>query len=182
MRLLGLVSIAVIVVAAAVPLLGKPLDWQDSVSHSWAGSARKQQVMAVVMSLAGTGICTSLALWVIPRYHLPAFMYGVILAAYLAFLGVALVPMTERPGEHSFWHWHFLGGSSLATLAIVAMGTVAMFGTTVSLETRIVCFVAMVFAAGWPLLFFTRARRIFLALESLIAVTFSVAIILLLRG
>ena len=109
-------------------------------------------------------------------------MYAIILAAYIAFMAVAWLPMTDRPGEHSYLHGHFLGGSALATLAIAAMATVALFGSNVPVETRVVCGAAMVLAAGWPLLFIGPARRIFLAFESLIAVTFSVAIVLLLVG
>jgi hypothetical protein len=109
-------------------------------------------------------------------------MYGVIAVAYAAFMGVAWIPMTERPGEHSYRHGHFLGGSILATLAIVSMATVVWFGVSVPIAARVACIAAMILAAGWPLLFFSPARRIFLILESLIAVTFSAAVVLLLVG
>lgn len=180
LRGLGLISIAAIVVTSALPLLGAPLDWQDSVSHSWAGSRRRWLRMATLFSLAGTGLCVSLAFWVIPHYHLPAFMYAVILLAWVAFMGVAWIPMTNRPGEHSYSHGHFLGGSVLATSAILAMAVVVWFGVDVSSPARLVCIMAMTFALAWPLLFISPAKRFFLALESLIAMTFSTAVVLLL--
>jgi len=182
LRWLGLISIATIVAVAAVPLLSGPLDWQDSVSRSWSKSLRRWLAIAIVMSLAGTGICTSLAFWVTPHYHLPAFMYGVIAVAYVAFMSVAWIPMTERPGEHSYLHGHFLGGLIITILALVAMATVVWFGVSVPMAARVACIAAMVLAAGWPFLFFGPGRRIFLLLESLIAVTFSMAVVLLLVG
>jgi hypothetical protein len=109
-------------------------------------------------------------------------MYVVIVLAYVAFMSVAWIPMMDRPNEHSYWHGHFLGGSALATLAVVAMAIVVWSGVDVPVIARIVCFAAMVLAAGWPLLFFTPLRRAFLVLEGLIAMTFSVAIVLLLVG
>lgn len=182
LRLLGLISIAAIVVVAAVPLLSQPLDLQDSVSRSWSRSRRTWLVTAIAMSLAGTGISTSLAFWAIPHYSLPAFMYAVVAIAYIAFMGIAWVPMTDRPGEHSYWHGHFLGGSVVATLAIVAMATVVWFGASVPAAARIACIAAMMLAASWPFLFIGPARRVFLLLESSIAVAFSVAAVLLLVG
>jgi hypothetical protein len=182
LRWLGLVSMVTIVVAAGIPLLSGPFDWQNSVSNSWTSSHRIWLTLAIVMSLAGTTGCASLAWWVIPHYHLPMLMYAVIALAYVAFMSVAWIPMVNRPGEHSYWHGHFLGGSALATLAVIAMILIVWCGVGVPMATRIVCFAAMVLAAGWPLLFFTPLRRAFLVLEGLIAMTFSVAIVLLLAG
>jgi hypothetical protein len=182
LRWLGIVSMVVIVMAAAVPPLSGPLDWRDSVSRTWTRSRRKWLVLAVLMSLAGTGLCVSLAWWVVPHYHLSALMYRVIAAAYLAFMGVAWIPMTDRPGEHSYWHGHFLGGTVLATLAVVAMAGVLWSGMGVSPVARMLCWVSMVLAAGWPFLFFSSARRMFLVLESVIALAFLVAVTMLLVG
>ena len=181
-RWLGIISMIIFVLAAGVPLLGGPLDWQDSVSHSWASSQHKWQIFGVLMSLAVTGACISLVLWLIPYYHLPALMYGVIALVYVASFAVVWVPMTDRPGQHSYWHGHFLGASVLATLAAIAMATVVWFGLNVSNAARIACFVAMILAVSWPLLFFSPARRMFLVLESLIALMILVAIMLLLVG
>jgi hypothetical protein len=181
-RWLGLISIVLIVGAAGVTLFRGPLNWQDSVSYSWARSYRRWLMLAAVMSLAGTGICASLVFWVVPYYHLPVLMYGVVAAAYVAFMAVAWIPMKDRPGQHSYWHGHFLGGSVLATLAIIAMAMVVLNGVNVPILVRVVSFIAMVFAACWPLLFFSPAKRMFLVLESLIALTFSTAIVLLLIG
>lgn len=172
LRWLGLASTVAAVIAAAVPLLGKPLDWQNSVSYSWAGSRRQFFVLAVVMSLAGAGMCAGLMGWVIPHYHMPALMYGVTAVAYVALMGVAWVPMTDKPGEHSYLHPHFVGGAVLATLAIVAMASVAWFSMNVTTATRLLSLLAVVLAGCWPLLFFSPARRVFLILEGLIALTF----------
>lgn len=171
-----------IVVAAGVPLLGKPLDWQNSVSYSWSGSRRQWLVTAIVMTLAVTGTCTSLVWWLIPHYHLPAVMYGFVVMGYVAAMGVAWAPMTDRPGEHSYLHAHFLGGAAVATLAFVILAIVLWFGVSVPTTARTVCIAAMILALCWPLLFFTPARRVFLALESVLALTISAAVILLLVG
>lgn len=179
LRWLGLASILVIILASAIPLLGKPLDWQDSVSHSWVGSRRKWLTLATLLTIGGTGLCVSLALWAVPHYDLPVLLYGIIALAYAGMLAVAWVPMTDRPGEHSMLHGHFLGGSALATLAIIALASVIWFGTDVRSATRIASFIALLFAASWPLLFISPARRIFLALESLIAMSFLAALVLL---
>ena len=181
-RWLGIISLIIFVVAAGVPLLGEPLDWQDSVSRSWARSRSKWLIVAVVMSFAVTGTCISLVLWLIPRYHLPALTYGIIGIVYVISFTVTWVPMTDRPGQHSYWHGHFLGASALSTLAAVTMAMVVWFGVNVSNAARIVCFVAMISAVSWPFLFFSPARRMFLLLESLIALTIAVAIMLLLVG
>lgn len=182
LRWLGLVSTVTAVVAAGVPLLGKPLDWQNSVSYTWAGSRRQFLVLAVVMSLAGAGMCAGLIAWVIPHYHMPALMYGVTVVAYIALMGVAWVPMTDKPGEHSYLHPHFVGGATLTTLAIVAMASAAWFGVNVPPAARVLSILAVVLAACWPLLFFSPARRAFLLLESLIALTFFGTLALLLIG
>ena len=121
-------------------------------------------MIAVVLSLAGTVLCISLALWVVPHYRLPDYMYALILLAYAALLGVAWVPMTERPGEHSYRHGHFLSGSVRPPSGALASVT------------------SMVLAIGWPLLLVEPARRAFLVLESLIAVSFAVAVSLLFVG
>ncbi len=178
-RWLGIISLIIFVVAAGVPLLGEPLDWQDSVSRSWVRSRSRWLLVAVVMR---TGTCISLVLWLIPRYHLPALTYGVIAVVYVISFAVIWVPMTDRPGQHSYWHGHFLGASALSTLAAVTMAIVVWYGVNVSNAARIACFVAMILAVSWPLLFFSPARRMFLLLESLIAFTISVAIMLLLVG
>jgi hypothetical protein len=182
LRWLGLASTVIAVVAAGVPLLGKPLDWQNSVSYSWTGSRRKFLILAVVMSFAGAGMCAGWIEWIIPHYHLPALIYGVVAIAYIALMGVAWVPMTDKPGDHSYLHPHFVGGAALATLAIVAMASVAWFGVNVPVAARVLSFSAMILAACWPLLFFSPARRAFLLLESLIALTFFGTIVLLLIG
>lgn len=171
-RWLGLISIVVIIATAATPLFGGQLDWRDSLSRSWTGSRRTWLIMAAIMSVAGTGVCTSLALWAIPYYQLPAIMYGIIGVAYAAFMGVAWMPMAERPGEHSYWHGHFLAGSIVATLAFVAMAVIVCVGKALPPIAWVVCALSMILTAGWPLLFFKPARRIFLPLESLIATTF----------
>jgi len=181
-RWLGIISMIIFVLAAGVPLLGGPLDWQDSVSHSWTKSQHKWLLFGVLMSLAVTGACISLVLWLIPHYHLPSLTYGVIALVYVASFAVIWIPMTDRPGQHSYWHGHFLGGGGLCTLAVIAMAIVLWFGINVSNVARIACFVAMIFAVSWPLLFFSPARRMFLVLESLIAVTIWAAIMLLLVG
>lgn len=180
LRWLAAVSTITAVVAAGVPLLGAPLDWQNSVSYSWSGSRRKFLTLAIVMSLAGAGICAGLVSWVIPHYRLPVLMYGVVAVAYVALMSVAWVPMNNRPGEHSFLHGHFLGGALLATLAVVAMVCVVWFSTDVPVLTRAMSCLTMLLAASWPLLFFSPARRAFLVLESLIALTFFGTILLLL--
>jgi len=125
-------------------------------------------------------MCTGLIVWSIPHYHLPELMYGVVAVAYVALMGVAWVPMTEKPGEHSYLHPHFLGGATLATLAIVAMVSVTWFGLGVPTPARVLSFSAMVLAACWPLLFFSPARRVFLVFESLIALAFLGTLTLLL--
>ncbi|MBL8122419.1 hypothetical protein JNM87_06775 [Candidatus Saccharibacteria bacterium] len=180
LRGLGIVSMVVIVATSALPLFGLTLDWQDSVSHAWVGSRRRWLWMATLFSLAGTNLCVSLAFWVVPHYQLPAFMYGIICLAWIAFMGVAWIPMRNRPGEHSYSNGHFIGGAVLATAAIFAMATVAWFGQSVSGPARLACYLAMAFALVWPLLFTSLLKRYFLALESLIAVAFSIAIVLLL--
>jgi|GEM_PF-4911928 len=143
LRWLGSASILLMVLTSATPLLGKPLDWQDSVSHSWIGSRRKWLTLATLLTIGGTGLCISLALWVVPHYDLPALLHGVIALAYIGLLAVAWIPMTDRPGEHSMTHGHFLGGSILATLAIIAMASIIWFGTDVPQATRVASFVAL---------------------------------------
>ena len=178
-RWVALVSTVTAVISAGAPLLGTPLDWQNSVSYSWSVSRRKFLVVGAILSLAGAGMCAGLLLWVIPHYHLPRLMYGIVVVAYIALMGIAWVPMDERPGEHSYFHYHFLGGGLIASLAIVAMASVVWFSTGVPYVTRVTAFLAMVFAIGWPLLFIGPAKRVFLAFESLIALTFLGTVILL---
>jgi hypothetical protein len=180
LRWLAAVSTVTAVMAAGTPLLSGPLDWRNSVSYSWTRSRRKFLALAIVMSLAGVGISIGWMFWIIPHYHLPTLMYGVVAVAYVALMGVAWVPMNYRPGEHSYLHGHFLGGSLMATLAAIAMACVVWFGTDISVVTRIVSSLSMLLAASWPLLFFSPARKAFLVLESLVALSFFSAIMLLL--
>ena len=181
-RWLGIISMIIFVVAAGAPLLGRPLDWQDSVSHSWARLQHKWLQFGLVMSLAVTGACMSLVLWLIPYYHLPIVMYGVIAIIYVISFAVIWIPMKDRPGQHSYWHGHFLSAGVISTLAVITMAIVLWFGINISNIARIACFVAMILSACWPLLFFNPVKRIFLVLESLMALTISVAIILLFVG
>lgn len=183
LRKLGVASMIVFIATAGLPLLGGPVDWQNSVSYTWSGTKPKFLLVGVIMSLAVTCICASFLFWLIPFYHLPTLpSIAIIAVAYVAAIGVLWVPMRDRPGEHSFRHPHYIGGVTLATLAALFLAIVVWFGVNMSSLTRIACFFAMVLAACWPLLFFTKAKRVFLALESLIALSSSVAIILLLIG
>lgn len=181
-RVLGLVSMAVFVITAGLPVLSGSVDWQNSVSYTWSDTRRRFILVGLVMSLAVTAVCISLWFWLIPHYHLPVVTYLLMGLAYVAAMGVLWVPMRERPGEHSFRHIHFLGGATLATIAAVMMAIVLWFGVSVSYLSRIACVVAMLFAVCWPLLFLTSAKRAFLVLESFIALSSSAAIIFLLIG
>jgi hypothetical protein len=172
----------VIVAASALPLLRGPLDIRDSVSRTWSGSRRRWLTLAMVMSVAGTGMCASMGFWLVPYYDLPALTYAVIALAYVAFMGVAWVPMLERPGDHSYLHKHFLGGAALATLAIVAMAIIVFSGKDVPRAAWMACLVSMILAAGWPLPFTRRLRGVFLLIEALIALSFAAAVILLYAG
>jgi hypothetical protein len=178
-RWIGLISAVIAVITAGIPLLMQPLDWGSSVSNSWAGSRRKFVTIAIVMSLTGAGMTLGWILWIIPFYQLPKLMYVIVSIAFIGLTAVAWVPMKERPGEHSLLQKHFLGGAAMVTLAIVAMACVTWYGSNITTATRAVSFDAMIFSACWPLLFFTRAKRIFLPLESLIALSFFMTLILL---
>jgi hypothetical protein len=181
-RELGLVSMIIFVAAAGLPLLGEQIDWQNSVSYTWARTRRRFVIVGLVMSVAVTLICASFWFWLVPHYRLPFFTYPLIVAAYTASIGVLWVPMHERPGEHSIRHLHFLGGAILATLAAIFLATVVWGGANVPSTLRFVCVIAMLLAALWPLLFITPARQRFLVGESLIALSSSVAIMFLLIG
>lgn len=180
LRWLGLLSMLTIVITAAIPLTKQPLDWQDSVSHTWVGSRRTLLLMASIFSLAGTGLCASLAFGVVPHFHLPTLLYAVIFLAWVSFMAVAWIPMEYRPGEHSYAHGHFLGGAVLATSAILAMGLIAWRGVEVPTVPHVSCIVAFVLACLWPLPFTRPFKRFFLVIETLVALSFAVTVVLLL--
>lgn len=179
---LGLLCITTIALVAAMPVFKGPLDWQDSVSITWSRSRKTWLATAITMSLAGTGLCTSLAFWLIPHYKLPIVSYCIIAMAYIAFMCIAWVPMTEQPGEHSYLHGHFLGGATLATLAVAALAIIVWSGVGISPIVRIFGVISMIITASWPSMFFGPTRRIFLLHESAIAILFCTTTILLLIG
>jgi hypothetical protein len=106
----GVVSLAAIVFTGVLPLMGKPFDPSRSVSQSWGETEQFHLFMGAVLTIAGAGFCAFVPGWLMPVYHLPAFMYVVTVLAYLAVLAVAWAPITEKPGEHSLRHPHFVEG------------------------------------------------------------------------
>jgi hypothetical protein len=181
-QILGLVSLAMFIAAAGFPLLLAPLDWRGSVSYSWSSSFRTYLSVAATITLGTTGVCITLTLWTIPHFQLPKVMYGILGITYITAMIVAWWPIKEQPGKHSYLHAHFLGAAALAMLALATMACVVFGGTNVMSYTKAVCFVAMILAASWPLLFFSPLRRIFLAVESVIALSICLALVLLIIG
>src|SRR4051812_18342422 len=92
----------------------------QSVSQTWSLSTKGHLLISIVLTVFGAGLCAFIVGWLVPTYVLWPGMYAVTLAGYLAVLGIAWFPITEKPGEHSFRHPHFIGGAVAACGAIVA--------------------------------------------------------------
>lgn len=178
----GIISLGVIVIFGAAPLLRKPFDPTESVSQSWGGMPSTHRLLGIILTLFGAGFCAFLTGWLIPVYHLPTFMYGLTAVAYLALLSIAWIPITEKPGEHSLRHPHFVGGALGATGITISYMAILISQPTVPPVSRFLTIVALIYSLCWPLFFLRPARRAFLILECLFVLLFVLVICALTLG
>lgn len=165
LRWVGVAALCGMLLAALALQLTERFDSSRSVSQVWARSRRSYIFTGVSMSVFGALLCLSLVGWHIPAYRLPTLMYPLVALAYLALLAIAWVPMTEKPGEHSLLHPHFLGGAFVATGAIVGFACILLARPAVPTASYWSTAVSLAYASMWPLFMTVRLRRFFLLLE-----------------
>ena len=78
LRWKGLVSLLVILVGGAIPVLGSVTSPSQSVSQLWASSRQKHLSTSILLTIFGAGFCGWLAAWLIPNYQLWPGMYVVV--------------------------------------------------------------------------------------------------------
>lgn len=178
----GVVSLCAIVLFGVLPLLRGPFDPARSVSQSWGETRRTHLALGVVLTVFGAGFCAFFAGWLIPTYNLPAFMYVVTAAAYLAVLVVAWVRIVEKPAEHPIHHPHFVGGMVGATGIAFSYVTILLTASPLPQISRNLILIALIYSICWPLFFLRRVRDYFLILECLFVFLFVIVVLSLTRG
>lgn len=176
LRFVGIISLLIVVVSGAMPVFQTITSLSQSVSQTWTANESTRRLISVVLTIFGAGICAFMAGWLIPTYQLWPGMYLVILLGYIAVLGIAWVPMTESPGEHSFKHPHFVGGAAAACGAIIGYAAILLANGDVPQTSYYITLAALIYTAMWPLFLLRGVRNYFIVLE-VILVLFFVAVI-----
>lgn len=182
LRPLGAVCTTLIVVVAAVIQFTGPFEPGNSVSQAWSRSKFCRLLMAFVLTFAGAGLCLYIIKWVIPEYNLAHWMYWLAGLGYVAVLAIAWIPITEKPGDHAWFHPHFLGGAFAATGGAIALLSIVFAHPPVPTFSRIISIIGFAICAAWPVAFLPKVIRYFLIFEIAVAMSFSAAMVALAFG
>ena len=182
LRWAGIVSLAVIVISGAIPVFRTVTRPGQSVSQTWSSDTRGHRLISIILTVFGAGLCAFMVGWLIPTYQLWPGMYAITLVGYLAILGVAWFPMTEGPGEHSFWHPHFIGGAVTACGAIIGYTAILLANADIPPFSYRLTLIALLCTAAWPLFFLREVRNYFIVLEVIVVMLFMAVIAALTFG
>lgn len=175
LRWAGPFSLAGIIVCGTIPALKTLKSPGQSISQSWAIVGKQRWFTSAALTVFGAGLSASVIGWLVPTYKLWAGMYLVTSLSYLACLTVAWFPMMEKPGEHSYWHPHFIGGATVAYGAVAGYAIILLAGAPIPPISRYLTVSALIYSALWPIFFHRAVRKYFIYLEiTLVALFMSV--------
>ena len=172
----------VILVGGTIPVLGSVTSPSQSVSQLWASSRQKHLATSILLTIFGAGFCGWLAAWLIPNYQLWPGMYVVVALAYVATLGVAWFPLSDKPGEHSLRHPHFIGGATVTYGVVMGYIVILLAHGKIPPVSHGLAIAALVYSAAWPTFFLRGIRNYFIVLEILLVLLFSAVMIALTLG
>ena len=180
LRYLGLVPLALVILAGLWVLLSARHNLSTTISHRLTTNRVQYVVMALALTFCGAIFYTFAYVWLGPTYHLPLAYYLTLIVSYIAQTILAWTPVSGKSARHTSLHTH--GGEVVSCsmalcllflfIANHALLPVFSYWTTlVGLLFSLGCIMAYIFSR--------KAHEYIVVLESAYVAVFSTIIVLL---